>query len=139
MKRKPLIAAALAGLFITTAPAQAADPITGRWLTQGGQAIVAIRPCGQSLCGAIERVVKATPGAPTTDAKNPDPALRNRPYVGLNILTGFKDEGADWRGQIYDPKSGKTYRSILKAEGNNLSVKGCVAVFCRSQSWTRVR
>ena len=139
MMRKPLIPVAVAGLFVATAPAHAADPIAGRWLTEGGQAIVNIRPCGPSLCGAIERVLKPTPGAPTTDVKNPDPALRNRPFVGINILTRFKDEGTDWRGQIYDPKSGKTYRSILKASGNSLSVKGCVAVFCRSQSWTRAR
>ncbi|WP_315760218.1 DUF2147 domain-containing protein [Sphingomonas sp. Y38-1Y] len=138
MKRNALIAAAFSALSIA-APAHAADPVAGRWLTEGGQAIVAIRPCGANLCGAIERVVKPTPGAPTTDAKNPNPALRSRPYVGLTILSNFKDAGSDWRGQIYDPKSGKTYRSMLKAAGNNLEVKGCVAVFCRSQTWTRVK
>jgi uncharacterized protein (DUF2147 family) len=139
MERKALIPLAAFGLVATLSPAQAAEPITGRWLTEGGVAIVAIKQCGQNHCGSIERVVKPTPGAPTTDAKNPNPALRNRPYLGLTILTGFTDNGGDWRGQIYDPKSGKTYRSILKAEGNALAVKGCVAVFCRTQNWTRVR
>lgn len=139
MKRKALILVAAFGLSAITSPAWAADPIAGRWLTEGGQAIVAIKPCGPALCGSIERVVKPTPGAPTTDANNPNPALRSRPYVGLTILTEFKDGGGDWRGQIYDPKSGKTYRSILKADGNNLAVKGCIAFFCRTQNWTRVR
>lgn len=137
MTRKALFAA-LAGLSAYS-PAIAADPVAGRWLTQGGQAIVAIKPCGAGVCGTIERVLKATPGAPTTDARNPDPALRSRPYVGLTILSGFRDGGSDWRGQIYDPKSGKTYRSTLRATGNNLEVKGCVAVFCRTQTWTRAR
>ncbi len=137
MKHKALFSAALMGLFATAA--HAAEPVTGRWLTEGGAAIVAIKPCGQNLCGAIERVVKPTPGGPTTDAKNPNPALRSRPYVGITILSGFTNNGDDWRGQIYDPKSGKTYRSIIKAAGNTLDVKGCIAVFCRSQTWTRVR
>jgi uncharacterized protein (DUF2147 family) len=138
MNRKALFAAGLSAVCLS-APAHAADPVTGRWLTQGGEAIVAIRPCGPQFCGSIERVVKPTPGAPTTDAKNPNPALRSRPYLGLTILSNFADAGNDWRGQIYDPKSGRTYRSTLKAAGNNLEVKGCIAVFCRSQTWTRIK
>jgi uncharacterized protein (DUF2147 family) len=135
MMRTAMILAAV----LSSAPAHAADPVAGRWLTEGGQAIVEIRPCGQGICGAIERVLKPTPGAPTTDVKNPDPKLRSRPFPGLTILSNFKDAGSEWRGQIYDPKSGRTYRSMLKAAGDTLSVKGCVSVFCRSQSWKRVR
>lgn len=130
---------ALFALLAPLVPAHSAQPVTGRWLTEGGQAVVAIKPCGNSVCGSIERIVKATPGAPTTDVKNPNPALRSRPFVGLTILSGFTQQGEEWRGQIYDPKSGRTYRSVLKASGNALEVKGCVAVFCRSQNWTRAR
>jgi uncharacterized protein (DUF2147 family) len=136
MTFKPMIAA-MAVLLSAPAFAVVAEPVTGRWITEGGSAIVAIRPCGQQLCGTVERVLKAPANAPTTDVNNPDPALRKRPLVGVPILSGFTDAGKDWRGTIYDPKSGKSYRSILKSDGNALSVKGCIAVFCQSQRWTR--
>lgn len=134
MTFKPLIAAAAISLSV---PASAAEPVTGRWITEGGSAIVAIKPCGNQLCGTVERVLKAPAEAPKTDVNNPDPALRKRPLVGVPILSGFTDAGKDWRGTIYDPKSGKSYRSILKANGGSLSVKGCIAVFCQTQRWTR--
>lgn len=134
MTFKPLIAAAAISLSF---PASAAEPVTGRWITEGGSAIVAIKPCGNQLCGTVERVLKAPADAPKTDVNNPDPALRKRPLVGVPILSGFTDAGNEWRGTIYDPKSGKSYRSILKVNGGSLSVKGCIAVFCQTQRWTR--
>ena len=42
-------------------------------------------------------------------------------------------------GRIYDPKSGKTYRSVLERDGAALTVKGCIAIFCKTQTWTRAR
>jgi uncharacterized protein (DUF2147 family) len=66
--------------------------------------------------------------------------LRRRPLEGLVILSGFADKGDDWRGKIYDPKSGKTYKSILKRESDGtLKVQGCIAFFCRTQRWTPVK
>lgn len=130
---------AFAAALLTAAPPAAADPVTGRWITEDGSALVAIAPCGGKLCGRIERVLVSKPGQPTTDVANPDPRLRSRPFVGLPILTGFTDGGAVWKGQIYDPRAGKTYRSELRREGDTLHVKGCIAIFCRNQRWRRAR
>lgn len=64
------------GLFIAAliaaAPSHAAQPISGRWLTVEGKAIVEIASCGNGLCGRITRIVKPTPGRPHTDINNPD-------------------------------------------------------------------
>jgi len=82
------------------------------------------------------------PGHPHTDVHNPNPALRNRPLIGLQILSGFKDDGDRWSGgQIYDPDSGKTYYSVVKLNSDgSLKVSGCVLRFlCESQRWTRQR
>ena len=103
--------AALAFGALAALPAQAAQPVTGRWATVDGKAIVNIAPCGKHMCGRIEKIVKPTPGRPQTDIKNPDPALRAKPLVGLALLSGFKDEGDLWKGTIYDPESGKSYSS----------------------------
>ena len=122
---------ALPLLLAPLAPAQAAVPIAGHWLTEDGSAVIAVAPCGSVLCGHVERVVKTMPGATPNDSHNPDPALR-----GVPILTGFTDAGSDWRGRIYNPQDGKTYKSIVTREGDGtLKVKGCISFFCRAQTW----
>lgn len=126
--------------FATALPAQAAQPITGRWATVDGKAIVQIAPCGKNLCGRIERIVKPTPGRPQTDIKNPDPALRSKPLTGLALLSGFTDAGDVWKGTIYDPESGKSYNSkVSRNPDGMLKVQGCIAFFCKTQIWTPVR
>ena len=135
--RLPFLAVAL---LFTPAAADAATPIAGRWLTEEGNAVVTIGACGSATCGRITRLIKGPPSGPPVDRNNPDASLRKRPLEGLTILTGFADAGSDWRGRIYDPKSGKTYKSILKREGNgNLKVQGCIAFFCRTQTWRPAR
>lgn len=131
------IASALLALFLAT-PAHAAAPIAGRWLTEEGNAVVTIAPCGKFICGRITRLIKGPPSGPAVDRNNPDKALRGRPIEGLTVLSGFTDAGEDWRGRIYDPKSGRTYRSVVRREADGgLKVQGCVAFFCRTQRWTR--
>ena len=123
-----------------TAALAAPQPVTGRWLTEDGKAQVEIGTCGSTICGQIARVLVPPPaGKPTTDYKNPDPALRARPLQGLTILSGFGADGDQWTGRIYDPQSGKTYRSVLERDGAKLKVKGCIAFFCKTQTWTRAR
>ena len=54
------------------------------------------------------------------------------------MLSGFTDQGKDWRGRIYDPRSGRSYKSILSREADGtLKVQGCIAFFCKTQVWRR--
>jgi uncharacterized protein (DUF2147 family) len=133
MIRKALIVIGCA----LTAPAQAASPAFGRWLTDDGSAVVLVGPCGAQLCGTIERVLD--PRAPATDINNPDPALRSRPLTGTMVLRHYTGSGAAWTGgRAYDPKTGSSYRSQLTALANGkLKVTGCIAFLCRSRYWTR--
>jgi uncharacterized protein (DUF2147 family) len=82
--------------------------------------------------------LRAAPnGGKPVDANNPDPALRNRPIEGIILLSGFKESGDEWEGQIYDPRAGKTYRSTLKKQPDGtLRVKGCLGPFCRAVKFT---
>jgi uncharacterized protein (DUF2147 family) len=131
---------AVALLALAATPALAAPgPVTGRWTTAEGKAQVVIGMCGANLCGKIDRILKPTPGRATTDINNPNAALRAKPLAGLMILTGFTASGDIWKGKIYDPESGKTYRSELSRSGDTLNVKGCLfGPLCRTQVWTRV-
>ncbi len=131
----------LATLTIAATSAQA-NPVEGRWYTEGNKAIVAIAPCGKLLCGTITWAapVPATGKSPN-DINNGDPALRTRPLVGIQILSGFKPSGARWTGgAIYNPTNGKTYNSELALGSDGvLKVSGCVAIFCKTQNWKRAR
>lgn len=132
--------AALAGSLALVAPAEAAQPINGRYVTEDGAALVEVGPCGAKTCGRIVRVLKHTPGAAATDVNNKDKALRSRPIVGMPVLSDFADAGDDWRGRIYDPRNGKTYKSIVSRNADGtLKVQGCIAFLCQTQTWRPAR
>ena len=132
---------AIAMLLFAGSAAQAAPNIVGDWITQDRSAVIAISRCGTSVCGRISRALVIKPNYPKTDVHNPKPQLRGRPLIGLQILSGFVPVGDRWeKGRIYDPESGRTYRSRLKLNSDgSLKVSGCVAFICQSQRWTRAR
>lgn len=127
--------------LVTAAPLLAAQPIEGRWMTAEKDAVITIDDCGSSLCGKITRFLVPPPqGADQRDVNNSNASLRNRKLLGMPVLTGFSKDDDVWRGQIYDPKSGKTYRSIVRRKSaNQLEVKGCIGPFCQTQVWTKTR
>lgn len=117
-----------------TSPARAADP-AGLWLTETGSSRIRIAPCGSGFCGTIV----SAPGK-GLDAKNPDPALRSRSVVGVQILDARQPDGSGFSGSLYNPNDGKTYSGSLRLTGpNSVEVSGCVmSVFCKRQTWTRI-
>lgn len=133
------IAIGLALAVVTAGPVAAAEPISGSWVTASRDGVVRIAPCGKNMCGTLARFLVNPPGGPDQrDVRNPDAKLRTRKLLGLPILTGFTDDGAVWRGTIYDPKAGKSYRSVLRRlDSNRLEVKGCIGPFCQTQVWRR--
>lgn len=132
-----MIRACLAATAVLLAmPALAAAPVAGRYVTEDGSGVIEIGRCGATMCGKLVRILKAEPNAPKTDVNNSDPALRSRPILGMPILAGFSDAGKDWRGRIYDPRNGKTYKSIVSRNGDGtLKVQGCIAFLCQTQTW----
>jgi uncharacterized protein (DUF2147 family) len=129
----------IAAAICTAIPAQAAAPISGRWVTQSKEGVVEVYQCGAALCGKLVKFLVNPPaGAGAKDINNPDKALRSRTLLGINILSGFKADGDEYKGKIYDPKSGRTYRSIVyKGKSGNLVVKGCIGPICpEQQTWT---
>lgn len=127
------------GLAVAS-PALAADPIAGRWVTEEGDSIVTIGPCGARTCGRVTTFLRRPDTPNPTDRNNPDPKLRGRPVLGMPVLFGFADAGEEWRGRIYDPRSGKSYKSVLRRNGDGtLKVQGCWGPFCRTQTWRPAR
>ena len=59
------------------------------------------------------------------DEKNPDPAMRTRPIIGVDLLSDFIYDAKSGRwiaGTIYDAKSGKTYKCKLWFEDDEPGV-----------------
>ncbi len=141
MRRARQLIPALA-LLVCSTPcwAGAPDP-TGRWVLPSGKVRVEISHCGGAICARIIETAAATSGSVRRDEKNPDPSLRARPLVGVEVLHGLVPKGAEWSGGwIYNPGDGRRYdaRAVMKGD-DRLQVQGCVAILCKAQVWTRVR
>jgi uncharacterized protein (DUF2147 family) len=144
MKLTAPVSLALALALTAASAAQAADPVQGEWLTSSGTAKVRVAPCTDKskMCGTVVwlKAPLDKAGRPVTDAANPDPALRTRPVVGMQLIRDFKPAQAGrWTGgRIYDPQTGKTYASKISANPDGtLKVEGCIAVVCQAQTWKR--
>ena len=136
-----LALALLPAAMAFASPALAANSILGDWVTQERDAIVRIAKCGNTVCGRIHRFLVTPPNGPgQKDVNNPDKKLRDRTVLGMAILTGFTPDDDIWRGKVYDPKSGKTYRSEVSLNSaNSLKMKGCIAFLCQGQNWSRAK
>ena len=138
MKFAALVAAALT---LVASPAFAAEPITGRWVTPEKDAVITVAPCGKKMCGRLSQyLVIPEDGIDQRDVNNPNPELRKRKLLGRALLSGLTEESDLWRGRIYDPRNGKSYRSVVRRiSPSKLEVKGCIGPFCQTQIWTRAR
>lgn len=120
----------------------AAQGIEGKWQTiddetKKPKAIVSITQSGGVYSGTI---VSLSDGVPEICEK----CAYKKSLIGLRVVTGLKAKGNEYTGgQIFDPKSGKTYQSkaTLSANGQSLNVRGFVGIsaFGRTQTWHRVK
>jgi uncharacterized protein (DUF2147 family) len=131
------------------------SPVEGVWRTQL-LSEVTIAACPDGFCGTLSHIVvpegmlsgaeaeAAAAMAPEDffDHRNEDPALRNRPMMGLQILALRQGkEPHVFDGEIYNPEDGKTYTGYIEMIGpDTLRLNGCVLfnVVCRGEEWTRV-
>ena len=122
-------------LLGSVAVAQQGRDATGLWLTETGASKVRISRCGDGYCGTLASVA-----GPGLDAKNPDPALRSRSLVGVQIMNTRTAGAKGYEGTLYNPNDGKTYAGTMTIKGTDVvEVSGCVmSVFCKSQTWKRV-
>lgn len=143
MSRTTLKVLASAALCMLAVTARAETP-EGLWYTDSSH--VEIYACGDQLCGRIQALDEPMDeeGKPKTDGNNPDPALRGRPIIGMDLISGFsrKSETVWDGGTIYDPRDGKTYQcKMTLQEDGTLKVRGYVglALFGKTVVWTRAR
>lgn len=119
-----------------------ADP-KGLWLAEDG-ATVRVSSCGKALCATIaspRSQVDPDTGQPWTDKHNPDPALRGRPLVGVEVLSSMVPDGpGKWSGQLYNTDNGQTYAGhLVEIDYNTVRVEGCVLIMCGGRNMRRIQ
>lgn len=138
----------LALLFLASPYLSAqADKVLGFWLTEKGTSQVEIyKETDGKYIGKISWLEEPNEnGKPKVDDENSDPALQNRPIMGLPLLQGFEYDKKDkeWiEGSIYDPDNGKTYDCFMWFDSNDsvLLIKGFVMgirFLGRTTTWKR--
>jgi uncharacterized protein (DUF2147 family) len=131
------------------------DPIEGTWQTQLLSEVTIIA-CPEGFCGMLSKIIvpseglspeelaaaQAMPVESFTDQRNKDPELRNRPMMGLQILTlRYGDKPGIYDGEIYNPQDGETYSGYVEMLSVDiLRLNGCVLynIVCQGEDWVRV-
>lgn len=145
MKNWKLIVLACIGLLLTSFVAIAKENVEGFWFNQEKDAKIEIyKATDGKYYGKIVWLKNPNDdkGVPKTDFRNPKANLAKRPLMGLSLLKGFvKDSDKVYDdGEIYDPKSGKTYScTITVKDANTLSIRGYIGISMigKTTIWTR--
>jgi len=148
----------LSFLLLYTAPSKSSvyiakkpvsNDITGIWLTQSTETMIEVRKNGANYTGKIfwlKFPISPKTNKPKIDIENPDPNLRSRAIIGLNLLIDFtfSPEKGTGSGDIYDPKSGKTYNcKATLVDANTLKIRGYIGAswmgLGRTEVWKKIK
>jgi len=135
MKSFLVVLTAIAGLTAAASPAVAQDaPFTyGVWRNPKNTVHVEIKPCGGGrACG---NVVWANEEAKADARKGGTPNL-----VGLQLLRDFQlQKNGSWKGRVFVPDLNMTLSGTADfPDASTMKAKGCLLLFCKSQTWRRV-
>lgn len=125
-----------------------ADKMLGRWRAEDNNLEVEVFKVKDRYAAKVVWFNCSAPGSPKMsdqlDTENPDPSLRRRPWLGLVVVDDLKyDTHKDeWSGgNIYDPNSGHTFRSVVRLTSpQKLGVRGYwgIEFFGKSLNFSRV-
>lgn len=144
-KSAAAVTLALATALGAMAGGAAADPasIEGRWLTGKRGVVISLFRCGDELCGRIDWLKKPRyrGGELKIDRENPDPALRDRPWCGIDVVSRLREKKPGlWKGgKIYNPKDGGTYDLEIRENGERLRVHAYLGIklLGKTEDWIR--
>ncbi|MGA9211255.1 DUF2147 domain-containing protein [Kaistella sp.] len=108
------------------------DDILGKWISTDKSVSVHVYKEGKIFKAKViwfnERLGNGEPMNSRTDSHNPDPKLRDRKLIGMEILDGllFNPIKQRWEnGKIYDASSGRTWDSYIEIkEDGGMIVRG---------------
>ncbi len=143
---KALFVLLVAFFALAAKPVDNTDVIVGTWQNSTGKGHIQIYKNNGKFFGKIswlQEPFDKNTGRPKVDEKNPDPAQRKNPIMGLVMLHDFSYEEGEWKnGKIYLPTEGKEYNAYIRfRDANTLAVRGYVGIslFGKTDVWTRVK
>jgi len=153
MKRMSMLIALIGMMVFPMLQVQAQDVVAkdvlGKWLNEDKDAHIEIFMKGDKFFGKlvwIKDPIDSETGKPKLDKHNPDPELQKRPSLGIELLTNFVFDDDEWEdGEIYDPKTGKTYSCYMEFPDednlNRLKIRGYVgfSLLGKTTYWTKVK
>jgi uncharacterized protein (DUF2147 family) len=124
------------------------DDVVGLWKTANGKGLIEISKSkdgtyqGKVVGGEARKDANGNPIK--TDVNNPDPSKRNRPTIGIVIMTNFTFDGDDqWTdGLIYNPEDGKEYKCKMWLDDpKTLNIRGYIgfSLLGRTEKWTKIK
>ncbi len=132
MRRLFVLLACLPLTVWTAAAAPGSLPLTGDWLTEGGDGVIRVETCTEGLCGRIVGI-KRDPGEPMPRDVN------GAPQCGLTILTiDPTPEDGVWHGNVTDPRNGTAYHAEVRMDSQgNLLMRGYILIplLGETQTW----
>lgn len=137
-------------LTATTTFGAGQSDILGSWKTEEDDSILEFFRCGEKICGKIVWLKQPNymnnkdgpVGKTKVDRKNPNPALRTRPILGLQVMKGLTARAnRRWvNGTCYDPETGKSYKCKMKlASPNRLELRGYIGISLIGRNYTLTR
>lgn len=128
-----------------------ANDFAGKWKTIDDKTgfsradVLVTKNSDGSYTGKIV-TIRPLPDKPLVDVcVNCKGSLKNKPLVGLEIVTGFKQNPKSplefINGKVLDPLSGNVYngKAKINARGNRVSLRGYIGVSMLGRSTTWVR
>ena len=109
--------------------------VFGIWATSG--TMIEIAPAGESLSARIvalkhprwrEKDGVGVVGEPKIDLHNPDASMRDRPFIGLEMLSDYQFRKGKWQGTLYLPSNGTLWKSTARVKNGKLKLRGYVGV-----------
>lgn len=143
---KHITAGALLAVALSPAFANDGTPV-GLWQniddeTGKPKALIRITESNGVLQGQIEKLFRAPNEDQNPKCDKCTDARKDKPVVGMVILTGLKKDGSEYAGgEILDPNNGKVYKSKLELTdgGKKLKMRGYIGMpmLGRTQTWVR--
>ncbi len=129
------------GFLNTIQAQQSSDKIVGIWFNEDRTNKIEIYKTGNTFSGKIVwfEKIESNPNLHPKDKNNPNPELRNRHILGMDIITGLEYSGGKWiNGTIYTPKRGIYADCEVELLSNGgLKIIVSKSGFTKTQIWTR--
>ena len=140
---KLLLTVVFAVLSLSISAQKNPDDLLGKWVNEDATARFEFYKIGNTYNAKIIWLAnpKNENGELKLDKNNPDKKLRNRPIVGLVILTGlqFSANNHIWNnGKLFSPEKGETVNCKIKLNNKNeLALTVSKSIFSVTKKWKR--